>query len=87
MVLTKSMVKQSGTIGCVLMELNLVYDVACCLSGPILYASTAHRSLSESTARHSFDDENHITVHVFCAIITSTSIIQFIITIKNVINL
>lgn len=49
-VLTKSMVKQSGTIGCVLMELNLVYDVACCLFAFILYAPTARISPSNINA-------------------------------------
>lgn len=71
------MVKHSGTIGCVLMELNLVYDVACCLSAAILYASAAHRSLSckhsESTAQRTFHGGNYISVHVSCAINSSAS--------------
>lgn len=44
------MVKHSGTIGCVLMELNLVYDAARRLSRPILFAPIAHRSLSNINA-------------------------------------
>lgn len=39
------------------------------------------------TAPNTFDDEIYITVHVSTAIITSTSIMQFIITIESVINL
>lgn len=68
------MVKHSGTIGCVLMELNLVYDVACCLSAAILYASAAHRSLScKHSAQRTFHDENYISAHVSCAINSSAS--------------
>lgn len=84
------MVKQSGTIGCVLMELNLVYDVACCLFALILYAPTARISPSNINApsqkQHTFDDENRIIVSRVVAApqqLRSSSAQQ---TIKDIIN-
>lgn len=81
--------QQSGTIGGVLMELNLVYDVARCLSGPNLYTSKAHRftKCSISAVPNIFNDGIHVTVLVSRAIIRSTSRIQFITTIKSIITL
>lgn len=80
-VLTKSMVKQSGTIGCVSMELNLLYDVACCLSRSILFTSTAHRFLSK---QHNTWWWWKAKDHFAC--LDTAVIIPLRITIKNVIN-